>query len=462
MTKHAWELFWLAMGLFALLTALLEVARLQPEYRLPWWITHGPLIGWFAVAIIPWFIALRHGYWAVAGDQDATIPLTLPATYEYTILALFGLAAGITPATLAGRRPYSLDQTRMKEPAQVSTGKVCFAVFSLCIIYLISRSFSLSKIWVFRYHPGQDLYSTNRGSSFLGLSIVILAGMALAYLARAQRLSAAGVALYVALIALVLGSAHRYLVMILLLAYPILKKPFRSARSTNSQRALFVITLLAAVWLIGFSGLGKISAVRSGISVSVSDAYSSDTASSFDVMSSAEYLFEAGVEPDQLHGASYIDLPSELIPRVVVPSRGLPPSTDLQATVFGPIGASAPLWIEGVLNLGRWGALISMAVISFCWGMAFRSAASSKRRIAETATVIGPVWVLFLYQALSRILMLAVIDLFASMVIALAIWAWVEKASKNSENHKSAPSSEAEHNLSRKRLSLQQGIFRQI
>lgn len=433
MIMHAWKLFWLAVALFVVSAALLEVARRRPRYRLPWWVTHGPLIGWFAVAIIPWFIALEDGYWVVAGDQAITVPLTLPATYEYTILALFGLVVGVTPATLAGRHRYHLNQARTPGSDQIFRGKAFFVIFILFIIYLISSTFSLSKIWVFRSHPGQDLYSVDRGTSFLGLSIIILAGIALAYLARTQRLSRTGIALYLALIALVLGSAHRYLVMVLVLAYPILKKPFGSARVTYSQQALLIITLLGAVWLIGFSGLGKISAVRSGISVSASDVYSNDTASSFDVMSSAEYLFEAGVKPGQLNGSSYLNLPSEMIPRVVR-SRGLlPPSTELQADIFGPIGASAPLWIEGVLNIGRWGAFISMAVISCCWGMAFRRTTSSPRRIAEVATAIGPVWILFLYQALSRILMLAAIDLFGSMVIALALWAWMEKASAFSD-----------------------------
>jgi hypothetical protein len=455
---HAWELFWLAVASCIVSAALLEVARLQPRYPLPWWVVHGPLIVWFAVAIIPWFIALRHGSWPVAGDQSATVPLTLPATYEYTILALFGLAVGVVPATLAGRRPRPLNQPEIHGYGPISKGKASFVIFFLCIIYVISSNFSLSKIWVISNHPGQDLYSTNRGTSFLGLSIVILAGIALAYLARTQQLTRTGIILYLALIAVVLGSAHRYLVTVLLLAYLILKRPFSSARVTYRQRVVFIITLLGAVWLIGFSGLGRISAVRSGISVSASDVYSSDTASSFDVMSSAEYLFESGIKPDQLHGASYLDLPSELIPRVIVSSsRGLPPSTELQAAIFGPIGASAPLWIEGVLNIGRWGASISMVVISYFWGMAFRYASSSRRRIAETATAIGPVWILFLYQALSRILALAAIDLFGSMIIALALWAWMQKAPTRPDLVDLPFLAQPEHTVSSKHVSFQSG-----
>jgi hypothetical protein len=419
----AWDRFWFAVALCVTLTSVLEGARRLPKYKLPWWVTHGPAIAWAGVALIPWLIALRRGYWPVPAGPGDTVPLSLPATYEYTLLALVGLTIGITPFTIAGRERIA---TASVPPAEIRPVRASITVAILCITYVISCGFSLSRLWVLSNHAGADVYSNSADSSFLTLSLVIVAGLALTYLTRRQSPSKLGLLLYLSLVVVALGSAHRYLVMILVLAYIIVSKPFRAVRhGTFSHRVLFFVMIAGAIWLVGFSGLGKLSALRSGASLPASYIYN-NTLSSFDVMGSAEYLLEAGGKPGQLRGASYLALPNELIPHALIGSRASPPTSAAQSAIFGNIGASAPLWIEGVLNFGAYGDIISMSIIGLLWGAAFRWATSSRSQIAITAAAIGPAWILFLYQALSRILILAAIDLFGSMIIAIILWNWIQ------------------------------------
>jgi hypothetical protein len=215
--------------------------------------------------------------------------------------------------------------------------------------------------------------------------------------------------------------------MILILSYLVLRNPTRRVSARKRGSLTFLLALGALTWLIGFSGLGQLSAVRSGVSASASDIYGS-TLSSFDVMGLAEYVLESGVHPGQLHGASYIALPAELVPRAVFKSKATPPAIALLTSIFGPIGASAPLWEEGVINGGAFGDVTSMILVGAAWGCFNRRAASSRHRAGRTAAAIGPVWILILYQALSRILLLATIDLCGSMMIALLLWNWIESA----------------------------------
>jgi hypothetical protein len=427
----AWGRFWLAVGLCVALTALLEIARLQPPRRLPWWSAHGPAIAWAAVVLIPWLIALRHGYWAVPAGPGATVPLTLPATYEFTLLALIGLAAGSAPFLLAGRAE---TKAASFHHARIIPARAFLVIALLCVLYVASRGLSPSRIWILSTHQGQDLYSNSRNSSFLELSIIVLAGIAIAYLARPQPPGRTGIVLYVSLVLLALGSAHRYLVMILILSYLILKNPFRMASARRKGGLTFLLALGAATWLIGFSGLGQLSAVRSGVSASPAYIYGS-TLSSFDVMGSAEYVLESGVDPGQLRGASYIALPAEFVPRAVFKSKATPPATSLLTSVFGPIGASAPLWEEGVINMGAFGDITLMILIGAAWGYFSRRAVSSRHRIGKTAAAVGPVWILILYQALSRILIFATVDLCGSMIIALLLWNWIEQEPAQSDHY---------------------------
>jgi len=421
----AWDRLWLAAGLCLAVTALLEIARLHPPRRLPWWIAHGPAIAWAAVVLIPWLVALRRGYWPVPASPGATVPLTLPASYGFTLLALVGLAGGTAPFLLAGRAdPGAASPCR---PARVTPKRAFLVIGLLCSLYFMSRGISLSRIWILSTHPGQDLYADSRNSSFLELSITVLTGIAIAYLARPQPPSRTGIVLYVVLALLALGSAHRYLVMILIMSYLILKNPARAAGVRKRGGLTFLLALGALTWLIGFSGLGQLSAVRSGVSVSASGIYGS-TLSSFDVMGSAEYVLESGVHPGQLHGASYIALPAELVPRAVFKSKTVPPAIALLTSIFGPIGTSAPLWEEGVINGGAFCDITMMILIGAAWGCLNRRAASSRHQAGRTAAAIGPVWILILYQAFSRILILATIDLCGSMIIALLLWNWIESA----------------------------------
>ncbi len=143
-----------------------------------------------------------------------------------------------------------------------------------------------------------------------------------------------------------------------------------------------VLFMLGAtmVWLIGFSGLGQLSILRSGMTASSPSVYTEKTLASLDVISSAEYVLESGVQPGELHGASYLALPSELIPRLLLGSRPTPPALVPEQYLFGmKSGASAPLWMEGVLNLGAAGEFVSMVAFAGLWGLLLRRAMSSRR-----------------------------------------------------------------------------------
>jgi hypothetical protein len=358
----------------------------------------------------------------VSAGLGDTVPLNLPATYGYTLLALIGLTAGITPFVFSGR--YDKVSAPIF-PAKIRPTRAFILITSLCITYIISCGFSLSKMWVLSNHSGEDTYSNSADSSFLTLSIVVLAVLAIASIARQQPPSRIGIFLYLSLVILAFGSAHRYLVMILVLAYLIKNNPFKAVHMVSGRRLVSFVMIAGAIWLVAFSGLGKLSALRSGASVPASYIYNS-TLSSFDVMGSAEYLLEGGGEPGQLHGSSYLALPSELVPHVVLGSRTTPPAAAAESAIFGQTGASAPLWEEGVLNFGIYGEVISMMLIGALWGAAFRWANLSRRQLATTTAAIGPVWILFLYQALSRILLVAAIDLFGSIVVALLLWNWIQ------------------------------------
>lgn len=418
----AWDRFWFAATLCMAVTALLERIRRIPTSRIPWWVTHGPALAWAGVVLIPWLIALRRGYWPVSAGSGDTVPLNLPVTYKYTLLAFIGLTAGIAPFAFSGKHDR---ESASVSPTNTRPTKAFIVIASLFITYLISCGFSQSRLWVLSGHSGEDTYSNSADSSFWTLSLVILAGLAIAYVACQQSPSRTGIFLYLSLVVLAFGSAHRYLVIILVLAYLIKNNPFKVVDGVFGRRLVSFIMISCAIWLVAFSGLGKISALRSGASVPASYIYNS-TLSSFDVMGSAEYLLEAGAVPGQLHGASYLALPSELVPHVLLGSRPSPPAVAVQAEIFGNIGASAPLWEEGVLNFGAYGDVISMILIGALWGAAFRWVTFSRRPLAITAAAIGPIWILFLYQALSRILILAVIDLFGSVIVALLLWNWIQ------------------------------------
>ena len=351
-----------------------------------------------------------------------TVPLSLPTTYGFSLLALIGLAVGVAPFALVGRR--ATQGQPVCSRIKVVPSKASAAIVLLFTIYVISLP-SLSDLRAVAAPFGRNLYSSTNGS-FLSLSLVVLAGMAIGYLASRHVLSWVGIALFIALLAVTLGSAHRYLILILILSYLILRRPNRRARGSPIQGLVLLVLGAAAVWLIGFSGLGQLSVLRSGVSATTPSVYTQRTLSSFDVMSSAEYLLESGVHAGDLHGASYLALPDELIPRFLLGSRSTPPAAEVeQAELGAKVGASAPLWIEGVLNLGAVGDVLSMIVVSGSWGLLLRKAISSQSGLGRAVAAIGPVWILFAYQALSRILLIATMELFGSIIIGLLLWNWI-------------------------------------
>jgi hypothetical protein len=216
--------------------------------------------------------------------------------------------------------------------------------------------------------------------------------------------------------------------MILILSYLILRNPIRNIRGSFTQKLIFLLTSFAAVWLIGFNGLGQLSVLRSGVPASTSSEYTERTLSSFDVMGSAEYLLESGVRPGQLQGASYWAIPTELIPHMLLRTRSsAPPAIEVVQSEFGATtGASSPLWIEGVLNFGAFGDVLSMVLVAGLWGLLLRRAMFSRGQLGRTAVTLGPVWILFAYQILSRLPIIAAIDVCTSIIIGILIWSWMQ------------------------------------
>ncbi len=429
MLTSAGDRLWTTFVLWLVIICALEFVRVQRADRFPWWVIHGPVVAWGAVALLPWFIAVRTGFWPVQSDPSATVPLSLPVTYGFDLVSLIGLAAGIAPFAIFGGRAVQ-DQVAHAR-VTVAPGKAFIVIVILLAVYVASLP-SLSDLWSLAAPPGQDLYSSTNGS-FLSLSLVVLAAVAIGYLASQRSLSWIGITLYLVLLVVTLGSAHRYLIMILILSYLILRSPLRRAGGSPIQWLVLLSLGAAAVWLIGFSGLGELSVLRSGAPASKSSVYTQKTLSSFDVMSSAEYLLESDARPGQLHGTSYLALPDEFIPRFLLGSRATPPAVRLEQDTFGTkTGASAPLWIEGVLNLGAAGDLLSMIAFSGLWGLLLRTAISSRSRIGRTMASMGPVWILFAYQALSRVLMISAIHLFASIILGLLLWDWMQTESSPS------------------------------
>lgn len=421
MLTVAWDRLWTTFVIWLAIMGTLEVVRLQRVNRLPWWAIQGPLVAWGALTLVPWFIALRSGFWLVAPKPSATIPLTLPATYGFNLLALIGLAVGVAPFAVAGRRVTGEQDARIV----VAPVKAVIVITLLAAAYVISLP-SWSNLWSLSSTSSDDLYSSTDGS-FLTLSLVALVVIAIGYIADQRRASWVAIVLYLALIVMTVGSAHRYLVMILILSYLFLRRPNRRGGGTPLQWLVLLMLGATMVWLIGFSGLGQLSILRSGMTASSPSVYTEKTLASLDVISSAEYVLESGVQPGELHGASYLALPSELIPRLLLGSRPTPPALVPEQYLFGlKSGASAPLWMEGVLNLGAAGEFVSMVAFAGLWGLLLRRAMSSRSRLGRTVASMGPIWILFAYQALSRILMSGVIHLLAGVILGLLLWSWMQ------------------------------------
>jgi hypothetical protein len=423
MTADAVERFWETCALWLAIMLVLECVRLAKLNRLPWWLIHGPLIAWGAVVLVPWFFAVRSGVWPVPGALS-TVPLTLPATYSFSLVALVGLAIGVTPFALIGGR--AAEVRPIRDRTEVLPHRAFLALTLLCAAYFLSLP-SLSSLWKLSGIAGEDLYGNSDGS-FLSLSLVILSVVAIGYVARRQPLSKIGIGLYLLLLVMTFGSAHRFLILILILSYILTRRPYRGIRSSLTHKSAFLLIAASAVWLFGFAGLGQLSLLRSGQDISTASARTQRTLLSFDVMGSAEFLLESGARPGQLHGSSYLALPDELIPRALLGSRSTPPAAEAEQNVLGRTGASAPLWVEGVLNFGMPGDLFSMLFVSGIWCYLLRRAIFSPRPIGGTVAAIGPVWVLFAYQALSRLLLIAAIDLLVSIVVGLLVWEWIQKS----------------------------------
>ena len=439
MITGAWDRFWVAVLVVLAIMGLLEFVRLIRANRLPWWIVHGPVIAWGVIALVPWFVALRAGVWTVPAVQS-TVPVGLPSTYGFALVAVIGLACGIAPFALRGRPVASREPPPLVAATRVVPWRA-LAVCALLFALYVSSLPSPSSLWRLTGASGNDMYGKSQGS-FLSLSLLMLTVLGISYLARRQPLSGIGTALYLALLVVTLGSAQRYLFITLIASFLILRHPLRRIPSSLTQLLVLLLVGGAAVWLVGFGGIGQLSILRSGQATTSASLSTQETLRSLDVMGSAEFLLEAGARPGQLRGSSYVALLREFVPRALLGSRSTPPDVQLEQNELGPTGSSAPLWIEGVLNFGALGDLLSMAVVAAAWGLLLQKAVRSRGRLAGTAAGVGPVWVLFAYQALSRILMTAAIELVASIVIGLWIWTWMQQTAEPSTtwgNRRSGP-----------------------
>ena len=422
MITGAWDRFWLAGGLWLVTLIVIECIRITRTNRLPWWIVHGTVIAWGAVALIPWFIALRSGVWIVPAALS-TVPLELPATYGFTLLALLGLA--VVAAVLALRGQRAAHGTVIQVHTKVLPKRAFITIVVLFVLYVISLP-SLSSLWRLSGSSGEDLYGTSQGS-FLGLSLIVLTVMEIGYLARRQPVSKVGIGLYFCLLVVALGSAHRYLVIILALSYVILRHPFQRIRGSLTQKVVCVLIGAAAVlahWVFWTRPVER-PPLRHRY-VELICGYTDDV-----LIVRCDGLSRVSARirrrASAIGGSSYLALPGELIPRALLGSKSTPPAAQLEQSKLGTAtGASAPLWIEGVLNLGGLGDFLSMVVVAGVWGLLLRKALSSRRRIGATAAAIGPAWLLFAYQALSRLLIIAAIQLLGSIIIGLLIWNWIQ------------------------------------
>lgn len=339
MNTGTWDRFWAACALWLAIIIILEFVRLLRTNRLPWWVIHGPALAWGAVVLLPWFIALRSGFWLVPSKPLDTVPLGLPATYGFSLLALIGLAVGVAPFAFVGRRAAPGQSVRAR--IKVVPSKAFAAIALLLAVYVISLP-SLSDLWAIDAPSGVNLYSNTNGS-FLSLSLIVLAGIAVGYLASRQVMSWVGILLYLVLLVVTLGSAHRYLIMILIFSYLILRRPNRSAGGSPVQGLVLLILCASTVWLIGFSGLGQLSILRAGASASNPSVYTQRTLSSFDIMSSAEYLLESGVRPGSCTGLPISFSPVSLYPASFWGLDRLRPRSRWNKASSGRRSAPAPL-----------------------------------------------------------------------------------------------------------------------
>ena len=92
----------MAFVLWLSIMATLEFIRLQGKNPLPRWVINGPVVAWGAVALIPRPVSLWQGYWIVQSQPSVTVPLSLPATYGFNLLAPIGLAVGLAPFAAFG------------------------------------------------------------------------------------------------------------------------------------------------------------------------------------------------------------------------------------------------------------------------------------------------------------------------------------------------------------------------
>ena len=381
MLTAAWDPFCMTFVLWLSTMGILEFVRLLRANRLPWWVVHGPVIAWGAVALIPWLIAMKTGFWLVPPKHSATVPLTLPATYGFILLALIGLAAGTAPFAVVGRRP--TQEQAVHSRTTVAPGKAFIVIVILLTVYIISLP-SWSNLWSLAPTSGDILYGTTNGS-FLSLSLVVLVAMAVAYVAEQQTLSWVGIALYVILLVVALGSAHRYLITILILSYVVLRRPNRYKGGTPIQALVLLALGAAAVWLIGFSGLGQLSVLRSGMPASTRSVYTQKTLSSFDVMSSAEYLMESGAQAASCTARPILPFPMSSYPASSWAPGRLHPHLWGNKRHSGRRAVLAPRsgW-KGYLIWGR------LAISSLWSSSADCGACSSGRRCLHRAGSEGP------------------------------------------------------------------------
>ncbi|WP_261556535.1 hypothetical protein [Frankia tisae] len=360
------------------------------------------------------------------GSQGNLPDLSLPLTWKVNLLALVGFALG----SAAGMREIAAESPRI---CSVRTGRacLCFAAIGLAVVgsFLVAGR-PLASFWRLSGTYGQLVDSrVHFGPLDLMPTTAVMFVLVLAAARRTyRRLPTVAELVMLFVTALVtLGAGTRYRFLLLALGWLFIQgAPVRVNHEVRSSRlSSAVLCGLAAAG--AFLSLGLIgnarSAAASGLEQRSSLAGSID---SIDVIGSAELLLQRGAGLGSFQGRSYLDLPGQFVPSVLVRGAKEKPLT-VQVTdeyLDPKAGFSAPYWFESALNFGLQGTLL----VSFLFA-AVLVRLQAKLQAADSDTkyllqLCGPVTILILYQLLSRIATEQLLYTVGSLVLGAWLAGW--------------------------------------
>ena len=393
----------------------LEANRLVRCPRVPWWVVQTLTLPWVALVIVPWTARVAADRWQV-GVEWEPVGLGLPLTWWVNLLALVGFAVGTlvmtcgVAAVSATRWPAPTGRVR----AAPAAGAFTLIVLAFLASYVVAgRPFG--ALWRL---SGEYFYSqavdtrTSFGPLDLAPTVAVAFVVALAGLRRGYRRSPTAIELIaLALTILVtLGSGIRSRFLLLVLGWVFVQCfPPRSGadgdRPANGGRPVAV--MMCGIALTGsFVGLGLMANARGHSGAGTASNQSLVTAvDSLDVIGSSELLVARGAQLGSLHGVSYTELPSKLVPKIATAGQKQK-ATVLQLVddhLDPRVGYSAPYWMESALNFGPGGTLIFCFVFAAALVRTQLAALSSRRRIAQVHNHVGPVVLLLTYELISRL-----------------------------------------------------------